>query len=360
MTALDRARGWFLAPPPATSPVPAARTDWPAESSAEPASTRRPARGPAEGKHRPAAPERPAAASRRPRGPAPLADGPPDAALAVDSGGAAFAVDSGGALTCDPDGVALAVDSDGAARASHGGLAVGALSADPLATAPRATIGGWRPPVAGAPLAAPSGRGGWQPPVAGDWIVAPPDAVAAAVASAAVLGRPGEVEPIAAALALALRRETRARAAAVAVVGAMAPGAGAETSSGTAARRLGAHGLEARVRGRLAWVRLDPEDPQLVSAARRLTLVAAPAVLAITAPRTAAIDEALAESDLLVIVTADPDGPLARLAAAGLDGVPLVTVRPLGRGLSRSLARAGVRAPRPLRALLATAPEAGS
>jgi hypothetical protein len=216
---------------------------------------------------------------------------------------------------------------------------------------------------------------GWfidPPPVTGEpphrsdrsarqtWVAAPPDAVT----SAAVLGRPGEVEPIAAALALALRRETRARAAAVAVVGPMPIAAGEASSAGAAARRLGArleaHGLEARVRGRLAWVRLDPEDPQLVPVARRVTLLAAPAVLAISAPRTAAIDETLAEQDLLVIVTADAEGPLARLAAAGLDGVAVLSVRPLGRGLSRSLARAGVRAPRPLRALLATVPEAGS
>ncbi len=176
-----------------------------------------------------------------------------------------------------------------------------------------------------------------------------------AVTSAAVLGRPGEVEPVAAALALALRRETRSKAAAVVVVGAMA---GEEAGGGAAARRLAArleaHGLEARVRGRLAWVRIDPDDPQLVVAVRRATLVAAPAVLAITAPRTAAIDEALGEQDLLVIVAAEPEGPLARLAATGLGETPVTTLRPLGRGPARSLARAGIRAPRPMRRLLAS------
>jgi hypothetical protein len=309
MTALDRARGWFIAPPP-TPPAHGARTRWSAE--------RTDARG-------------------------------------------------------------------GVAPTDHD-LAVEPLSAAPVATSAPSTMDGWRPPVAGAPFASPTGRGGWQPPVGGqpviappdagavtstavlgrpgEVIAAPPDAVVGAVTSAAVLGRPGEVEPIAAALALALRRQTRARAAAVAVVGRMPPASGEGSSGGAAARRLGArleaHGLEARVRGRLAWVRLDPEDAQLVSAARRVTLVAAPAVLAITAPRTAAIDEALAEQDLLVIVTADPEGPLARLAATGLNGVPAVTVRPLGRGCSRTLANAGLRAPRPLRALLATVPEAGS
>ena len=238
------------------------------------------------------------------------------------------------------------------------------------------SFGGWQPPTAseqirsahaGSPVAsahalvADAGRTVAAPPgarthAAGAGNAAPLAADAVAVASAAVLGRPGEVEPVAAALALALRRETRSKAATVVVVGAMP---GEEASGGAAARRLAArleaHGLEARVRGRLAWARLDPEDPQFVVAVRRATLVAAPAVLAITAPRTAAIDQALAEQDLLVIVTADPEGPLARLVAAGLGETPLTTLRPLGRGPARSLARAGVRAPRVMRHLLARA-----
>jgi hypothetical protein len=202
--------------------------------------------------------------------------------------------------------------------------------------------------------------GGWQPPVPGGWIAAAAVAETAAVTSAAVLGRPGEVEPVAAALALALRRETRAKAAAVAVVGSLSLEAG--EWAGRATRRLGArleaHGLEAWSRGRLVWVGLDPEDPQLLPTLRRVTLAAAPAVLAITAPRTAAIDAALGEQDLVVIVTADPDGPLAQLAAEGVAGVPAVAARPLGRGPARSLARAGIRPPRSLTALLAT--ETGS
>ena len=111
------------------------------------------------------------------------------------------------------------------------------------------------------------------------------------------------------------------------------------------------------MRGRLAWVSLDPADPHLVVAARRVTLVAAPAVLAITSPRTAATDAALAEQDLLVVVTADPQGPLARLATAGLSGVPVVMVPPLTRGPARSLARAGVRPARPVRHLVTAARE---
>ena len=178
------------------------------------------------------------------------------------------------------------------------------------------------------------------------------------VTSAAVLGRPGEVEPVAAALALALRRDTRASTATVAVVGAALPEL---AEGGGAARklavRLAAHGFEARVRGRLAWVRLDPGDGQLATAARRLTLIGAPAVLAVTAPRNADTDRALLDCDLLVIVAADPEGPLASLAANGLADVPVVTVRPLGRGPSRALARAGIRSTAAIRGLLSTEPE---
>ena len=199
-----------------------------------------------------------------------------------------------------------------------------------------------------------------------DWFVAPPveheppaalvtDAV---VTSAAVLGRAGEAEPVAAALALALRRETRAKAATVAVVGAGPTDSGG--GGGAAARRVGgrleAHGFEAQVRGRLAWVRLDPSDSDLAAAARRVALIAAPAVLAVTAPRSVALDGALAEQDLLVIVTADPEGPLARLVSNGLPPVPLVPVRPFTRGPRRALARAGLRAPRAVRNLLPPEP----
>ena len=160
--------------------------------------------------------------------------------------------------------------------------------------------------------------------------------------SAAVLGRPREVEPVAAALALALRRDTRAKVATVVLVG----GGPVEAAGrgGAAARRvvarLEAQGLEARVRGRLVWVRLDPGDPQLLAWVRRAMYVGAPAVLAVAAPRSAAIDEALAEQDLVVLVTGEPDGPLARSAAVGLDGVPIVPAAPLTRGPARALARA--------------------
>jgi hypothetical protein len=175
--------------------------------------------------------------------------------------------------------------------------------------------------------------------------------VADAVTCAAVLGRPGEAEALAAALALELRRRTRARAATVIVVESE-PQAPLAASGTRAARRLAArlaaHGVEAVARGMLAWARLTPAEPLAV---RRGALVGAPAVLAVTAPLTAALEEAIAEQDLAVLVTADPEGPLAELALADAS-LPVVTAKPLARGPGRSLSRAGLLAARPARDLV--------
>jgi len=179
-----------------------------------------------------------------------------------------------------------------------------------------------------------------------------------AVTSAAVLGRPGEVGPVAAALALVLRRETRSRVATVVVLGDLQPdlagGGGGGSAARRAAERLEAHGLEAVVRGRTVWTRIDPRQPELVSLVRAVTLVAAPVVVAVTAPRTVAVDEVLAGQDLLVLVTAEPDGALARSAAQGLNGAAVVPVAPLTRSPARALARAGLRAPVQIRRLIPT------
>jgi hypothetical protein len=90
------------------------------------------------------------------------------------------------------------------------------------------------------------------------------------------------------------------------------------------------------------------------AAARRAVVAGAPAVLAITVPRSAELDEVLVEQDLVVLVAAEPEGPLARLAALPEGAPPLVVVRPLRRGPARSLACAGLAAPREIRALLAS------
>jgi hypothetical protein len=116
------------------------------------------------------------------------------------------------------------------------------------------------------------------------------------------------------------------------------------------AARLEARGFEPRVRGRLAWVRLDPAHPDVKELAWQVALLAAPVVFAVTAPRTPGIDAALAEQDLVVLVTAEPEGSLARAAAGGLP--EMVPMRPLKRGLARELSRAGIRAAGPVRELV--------
>lgn len=181
------------------------------------------------------------------------------------------------------------------------------------------------------------------------------------VTCAAVLGRPGEAEPVAASLALALRRRLHAKAATVIATGG-APADPDSSGGSSAARRVAAaftaHGIAATARGRLTWVTLPPDETQAVAAARRAALVGPPAVLALIAPRTEAWDELLAEQDLLVVVTPDPEGPLVRLATSTLPPVPIRIVRPLPRGLARNLARAGLKPTRPASALLTAADEA--
>ena len=139
--------------------------------------------------------------------------------------------------------------------------------------------------------------------------------------------------------------------------------AGAATA---AARRLAAQlegqGAAAIPRGRLAWAVMPVTPVQAVAGVRRAAALGAPTVLAVSAPRSAALDELLADQDLLVLVTADPEGPLAALASAGLAATPAATVAaaPLPAGPRRALALAGVAAGavgRRLAAEMGSAPE---
>jgi hypothetical protein len=420
MTALDQVRGWFIAPPPPASTTPTGWSAPPPDAPSTAAANRNrlaesdplasaartsPPADPAARSSNVSPPPDPSAPRAHPSAPrahtSPPADPPsPRARVSPPADAPEARVSSPGDRSAppaqvSPPGDRPAPSGRGFADGRRAPSSRGSLPDDPLA--PAALVASPAGPLDGVPLAptsppgrsrggkrrtrptptpvaadeggsvvdgaprSPAARGGWQPPVAGEWMTVPEAAGSVAVTSAAVLGRAGEVEPVAAALALALRRETRAKAATVAVAGEMPPEV-EQRSAAAAARRLGArleaHGLEAHVRGRLAWVRLEPGDPQFATTARRVALVAAPAVVAVTAARTAAVDEALGEQDLLVVVTSDPEGPLAQLAADGVAGAPVVGVRPLGRGPARALARAGVRPARSLRHLLATAPEA--
>ena len=135
------------------------------------------------------------------------------------------------------------------------------------------------------------------------------------------------------------------------VVGAQEPppAGAASRAARRIAARLSAHGFEhVAERGRLAWVHVTPEE------APRAALLGAPAVLAVTIPLTPDLEATITEQELVVVVTAEPDGALAELARAALEHphVDVIAARPLPRGLPRALARVGLMAPRAVRELL--------
>ena len=171
-----------------------------------------------------------------------------------------------------------------------------------------------------------------------------------AATRAIVLGTSSDAVPLAAAHALALRAAVRASAALVAV---WRPGdddrearRGAATrAAARLAARLSAHGLPSVARGRLAWLVLPVEPAAAAAAVRRASaMVEGPLVTALSGPRPAELDGLVAEHDLAV-VAADPDSPLARAALACLADLEGAARAPLGRGMSRALALAGLTAP---------------
>jgi len=199
-------------------------------------------------------------------------------------------------------------------------------------------------------------------------------AVVPPAARAVVLGSPAAAVPVAAAVALSLRTAAGAPTAVVAVwspddasragsppgispsVSPAAATRGAERPShGLAARaaarlaaRLTAHGLETAARGRLVWLLLPAEPQAAATAVRRASaIVEGPLVTAVTGPRPAVLDDLVAEHDV-VVVAGDPESALARAALARLTdrGIAARACRPLGRGLPRAVALAGLAAPK--------------
>jgi hypothetical protein len=164
---------------------------------------------------------------------------------------------------------------------------------------------------------------------------------------AVVLGTAADAAPLAAALALSLH--------APAAVAVWEPGARDELARAAASRaasrlaaRLSAHDLAATARGRLAWLALPAEPAAAVAAVRRASaIVEGPLVTALTGARPPALEDLVAEHDL-AIVAAAPGSSLARAALAGLAdrGVAGTACAPLGRGLPRRLALAGLAGPR--------------
>jgi hypothetical protein len=339
MTVMHRARAFFLAPPPAQDKPDVSAPSRPGQPDVSAPS--RPGQPDFSAPSRPGHPD-----SSAPSGPdhpdlsAPSRPGQPDLSAPSRPG--------------HPDSSAPSrpghPDLSGPSRPGHPEFSAPPNPGHPDLPAPShpdlsaTAFSGWLPPSGAA-------MGATRP---AEPLLTEPGLVGA-VTSAAVLGRRGQLEAVAASLALSLRRDAKAKAATVAIVGDLPPLPEGTTGRGAARRlagRLEEQGYDARTRGRLVWVRLDPDDEHLTASVRRVTLVGAPAVLAVAAPRSAQIDEALHEQDLLVHVTAAPDGPLAQLATAGLDDLPVVTARPLGRGLARMRALAGTSPARALRHLL--------
>jgi hypothetical protein len=163
---------------------------------------------------------------------------------------------------------------------------------------------------------------------------------------AAVLGRPRDVIPLAAAVALTLRAADRCPAALVAAWGAALPARGPAVR---AAKRLAAAADDgATARGRLAWLGLPPEPARAVDAlVEAATVVDAPLVTALAGARPPTL-EALVSGHDLVVVAAAPGTPLAHAVVARLAerGVPAIACAPLARAAVRALAVAGLAAPR--------------
>ena len=288
MTALDRARGWFIAPPhrptvlrlvghrpPAAPPSRARHAPAPtaAHATATPTTTPAPSprtRSPPRADESVAAtvprPRTPAG-SRRPRARPTHADGDPRRPTARPRGAGRLAAPrdapaarSRAAARRRRRRTGVARPRDTASPRRRRGAATTRRAARPRAPRDLARAARYAPPRdSRAPHASPRPRDRVARRVAssrrGDRGAAPGGAAdsravrlrrridargaarrARPVTSAAVLGRPGEVEPVAAALALALRLETRAKAAAVAVVGSLAP---PEVEGGELGRRPG-------------------------------------------------------------------------------------------------------------------------
>jgi hypothetical protein len=154
-------------------------------------------------------------------------------------------------------------------------------------------------------------------------------------ARAAVLGAGADAIAVGAGVALQLRRSGDTPAGCVAIwdpaAAEFAPVGMATLAARRLADRLGAHGFEASPRGRLAWVALPAEAGAAAAAWERLAgRIDAPAVLVLGGPRDRAIDAALTEVDVAVLVApAGADAALVELAAATLPVARVEVARPL-------------------------------
>jgi hypothetical protein len=176
-------------------------------------------------------------------------------------------------------------------------------------------------------------------------------------ATAAVLGAPALVVPLAAACAGELRTRAGKAAALLCIwrpalpahcMGGVEPTASPAGATTPGARRLAArlvaHELPATACGRLAWLSLDHDAVAGAEQVRRcLRTVGAPVVLAVAGARPPAFEPLLAELDLaLVVLAADIDAALRDLALATLPARARAVLPPLPPGPPRWAAMAGL------------------
>lgn len=186
---------------------------------------------------------------------------------------------------------------------------------------------------------------------------------------AVVLGSQSDVIPLAAAAALSFRVDAASFGAGAAApataasfgAGVRAPAAvvacwpgevmkpsAATRAAAELARRLAAHDMPAVARGRLVWLALPDEPAAAATMVRRASALAdGPLVTALGGARPPELDSLVAEHDL-AIVAAAPETALARTAVARLAdrGVPASARPAIRRGVTRTLALAGLAAPR--------------
>ncbi len=170
--------------------------------------------------------------------------------------------------------------------------------------------------------------------------------------SIALLCPPEEAVALGSGVALATARRARTPFAIAALWRPGGPAtSGLGAPSGHRARRLcsslRARGLRAYTAGRVVRIDLPGDAEAAVGALGRATAASeAPCVFVVTGPRTAALDDVLADQDTLIIASEDPDDPLSRLAAARLAtlGPPVRRIPASLPPISRALALAGLTA----------------
>jgi hypothetical protein len=222
------------------------------------------------------------------------------------------------------------------------------------------------PAGSSAPAASPS-AGASSPPAAGSRFTPPSaqdagaSAPAEAVGSAAVLGAPAAVVPLAAACAGELRARAKASAALLCTWRPVAPpqrlveaepaAPSAESPAGATtpgarrlAARLTAHELTATACGRLAWLALEQDPAAAADQVRRCLAVAGvPVVLAVAGARPPAFEPLLAELDLAIaVLPSDIEAALRDLALVTLRARERAVLPPLPPGPPRWAAMAGL------------------